>query len=325
MSQPHVALAAAGSAELARSVDHFSLDTLLETVRSRAAGHPVRLALAAAAEDDSLAAVTEAARLGIVMPILVGNEAAIRRVAAEGEIDITGCEIVHVEHDEDGNRTATTAVKLVSSGRADMLMKGLVDTSVLLKAILDRDTGLRNGDVLSHLALFEIEDFDRPLFLTDAAMNIAPDVDAKQAIIENAVAFMHLIGYERPAVALLAAKEKVSPKMQATVDAWELVERHQQGAMGGCLVDGPFALDNAVSQEAAATKGIRSPIAGLADLLVAPQIESGNVLYKALTFLARSRSAGVIVGARAPIVLTSRADSSRTKLDSIALAARAAG
>jgi phosphate butyryltransferase len=224
--------------------------------------------------------------------------------------------------DVNGIEAATRrAVALVSGGQASMLMKGLVETSVLLRAVLDRDAGLRSGSVLSHLAVFEVDGFPRPLGVTDAAMNIAPDYPAKKAILENAVTFFHSIGYDEPRVAILAAKEKVSDKMPATTDAALLVEAFRRGEITGCLVDGPFALDNAVSLEAAHTKGIESPVAGLADILLMPQIESGNVLYKALAFLARSRHAGVIVGARAPIVLTSRADSHAAKLDSISLAA----
>jgi len=220
---------------------------------------------------------------------------------------------------------AQRAVQLVASGDAEMLMKGLVDTSVLLKAVLDRTTGLRSSGVLSHLAMFEIDGFPRPLAVTDAAMNIAPDYPTKRAIIENAVGFLHRLGYEEPRVAVLAAKEKVSEKMPATVDAAALADAARRGEISGCLVDGPFALDNAISPEAARIKGIDSPVAGNADVLVAPRIESGNILYKALAFLAPSRNAGVIVGARAPIVLTSRADSEDAKGLSIALAAWAAG
>jgi phosphate butyryltransferase len=278
----------------------------------------VRLAVAAAAEPDVLRAVADARARGVIDPILVGERDAIARAADEAEVDVTSMEIDDVNGIEEATRRA---VALVSGGQASMLMKGLVETSVLLRAVLDRDAGLRSGSVLSHLAIFEVEGFPRPLGVTDAAMNIAPDYPAKKAILENAVTFFHSIGYDEPRVAILAAKEKVSDKMPATTDAALLVEAFRRGEITGCLVDGPFALDNAVSLEAAHTKGIESPVAGLADILLMPQIESGNVLYKALAFLARSRHAGVIVGARAPIVLTSRADSHAAKLDSISLAA----
>jgi phosphate butyryltransferase len=278
----------------------------------------VRLAVAAAAEPDVLRAVADARARGVIDPILVGERDAIVRAADEAEVDVTSMEIDDVNGIEAATRRA---VALVSGGQASMLMKGLVETSVLLRAVLDRDAGLRSGSVLSHLAVFEVDGFPRPFGVTDAAMNIAPDYPAKKAILENAVTFFHSIGYDEPRVAILAAKEKVSDKMPATTDAALLVEAFRRGEITGCLVDGPFALDNAVSLEAAHTKGIESPVAGLADILLMPQIESGNVLYKALAFLARSRHAGVIVGARAPIVLTSRADSHAAKLDSISLAA----
>jgi phosphate butyryltransferase len=284
------------------------------------AGKTARLAVAAAAEPDVLRAVADARARGVVEPILVGERDAVARAADEAGVDVSSMEIDDVPGIEAATRRA---VALVSSGEAAMLMKGLVETSVLLRAVLDRESGLRSGSVLSHLAIFEVEGFPRPLGVTDAAMSIAPDYAAKKAILENAVAFFRSIGYDEPKVAILAAKEKVSEKMPATTDAALLVEAFRRGEITGCLVDGPFALDNAVSVEAARTKGIDSPVAGLADILLLPQIESGNVLYKALAFLSRSRHAGVIVGARAPIVLTSRADSHAAKLDSISLAAYA--
>ncbi len=280
------------------------------------------MAVAAAAEGDVLRAVTAARDRRLIEPVLVADADDLARIADEEEIDIAG---MPVEAVSDMEASARRAVSIVASGDAAMLMKGLVDTSVLLHAVLDRVNGLRAGSVLSHLALFEIAGYPRPLAITDAAMNIAPGYETKRAILENAVSFLHALGYEEPKVAVLAAKEKVNERMSATVDAAALKEANRRGEITGCIVDGPFALDNAVSVEAARTKGIESPVAGEADILLAPQIESGNVLYKALAFLAESRNAGVIVGARAPIVLTSRADSERAKLDSIALAALAAG
>lgn len=281
----------------------------------------VPIAVAAAAEADVLRAVLDASRNGVVYPILVGDAGEIGRIATDESIDLHDAKIVDVEDPADA---AMRAVTLVAEGEAAMLMKGLVDTSVLLKAVLDRDHGLRSGSVLSHLALFEIDGFPRPLAVTDAAMNISPGYETKKAILENAVSFLHKLGYAEPKVAVLAAKEKVNEKMPATVDAGKLAEAARRGEITGCVVDGPFALDNAVSREAAAIKGIDSPVAGEADILLVPQIESGNILYKALAFLAPSRNAGVIVGARAPIVLTSRADSESAKRLSIALAAYAA-
>lgn len=280
----------------------------------------VPIAVAAAAEADVLNAVFDASKKGIVDPILVGDEGEIRRISEQEAIELDPIRIVDVA---DPAEAAHAAVALVAAGEASMLMKGLVDTSALLKAVLDRNHGLRSGSVLSHLALFEIDRFPRPLAVTDAAMNIRPDLETKRAILENAVSFLHQLGYSEPKVAVLAAKEKVNEKMPATVDAAKLAEAARRGEITGCVVDGPFALDNAVSPEAAAVKGIVSPVAGEADILLVPQIESGNILYKALAFLAPSRNAGVIVGAKAPIVLTSRADSKAAKRLSIALAAYA--
>lgn len=281
-------------------------------------GSPVVMTVAAAEEPDVLIAVRRATDLGIVRPLLCGDSDAIHKLSDTGGISLEGMQIEHCAGPADA---ASRAVLLVAHGDAAMVMKGLVDTSVLLKAVLDRDNGLRSGQVLSHLAIFELEGYPRPLGITDAAMNIAPDLETKRAILENAVAAFHRLGYEEPRVAVLAAKEKVNPKMPATVDAAELAAANERGEIGGCVVDGPFALDNAVDRRAAETKGIASPVAGNADILLMPTIESGNVLYKALAFLTKSRHAGVIVGARAPIVLTSRADSEAAKLDSIALAA----
>ncbi len=282
---------------------------------------PVHMAVAAAEEEDVLRAVMDSASRGIVFPHLVGSADQIRRIAEQCEANLDGAEIIDVAGPEEA---AARAVAMVAGGDAAMLMKGLVDTSTLLKAVLGRENGLRGPGVLSHLAVFEIDGFPRPLAVTDAAMNIAPDLDVKREILRNAVSFLHRIGYDEPKVAVLAAKEKVNEKMPATVDAALLRDEARRGEITGCLVDGPFALDNAVSEAAAATKGIESPVAGLADILLVPQIESGNILYKALAFLAPSRNAGVIVGARAPIVLTSRADSRTAKTLSISLAAYAA-
>lgn len=280
---------------------------------------PPRLSVAAAAEPDVLGAVTNAAKQGLIRPILIGDAGKIRAICEDHGWQLGEAEIVD---QPDVEQAVVEAVRQVRSGTAHVLMKGLVDTSVLLKAVLDKERGLRSGRVLSHVALFQVPGYDRLLTVTDAAMNIAPDLETKEQILLNAVDLLRSLGYQEPRVAVLAAKEKVNPKMQATVDAAELVERNRTGRISRCLVAGPYALDNAVSREAAETKGITGPVAGRADILLAPNIETGNVLYKALAFLARAETAGVIVGAAAPIVLTSRADSELTKLNSIAIAAR---
>lgn len=276
-----------------------------------------RIAVAVAQDAEVLIAVRKAADLGIVKPMLVGEEAAIKSIAAEINVSLEGMEIID---EADKIEACRKAVKLVHDGDADVVMKGIVDTSVILKAVLDKDIGLRESPVLSHVALFGVDGFDRLLYITDAAMCIAPDVEQKAHIIGNAVKVAHALGNENPIVTCLCAVEKVNPKMQATLDAAELVERNKRGEIAGCTVCGPLALDNAVSVEAAKHKGITDPNAGKADILLVPYIEAGNIFYKSLTYMAKAQNAGMIVGAKAPVVVTSRADSDETKLNSIALA-----
>ena len=199
-------------------------------------------------------------------------------------------------------------------------MKGLVDTSIVLKAVLNKELTLRTGSPISHAAVCEIPGYDRLMFVTDAAMNISPDVNAKAAIIRNVVKLAHALDIDCPKVGVVCAKEKVDEKMPATVDAQTLVDMNKNGEITDCLVGGPFALDNAVSEEAAKHKGIKDPIAGKCDVLLVPDIEAGNVLYKAISYFSNSKIAGIILGASKPIVLTSRADSEETKMYSIALA-----
>ena len=276
-----------------------------------------RIAVAVAQDAEVLIAVRKAADLGIVKPVLVGEEAAIKSIAAEINVSLEGMEIID---EADKIEACRKAVKLVHDGDADVVMKGIVDTSVILKAVLDKDIGLRESPVLSHVALFGVDGFDRLLYITDAAMCIAPDVEQKAHIIGNAVKVAHALGNDNPVVTCLCAVEKVNPKMQATLDAAELVERNKRGEIAGCTVCGPLALDNAVSVEAAKHKGITDPNAGKADILLVPYIEAGNIFYKSLTYMAKAQNAGMIVGAKAPVVVTSRADSDETKLNSIALA-----
>lgn len=276
-----------------------------------------KIAVAVAQDAEVLLAVDAAYKLGIASAILVGEENEIRAIADKLNIDLINYEILH---EADKNEACRKAVKLVRDKKADVVMKGIVDTSIILKAVLDKEIGLRQSPVLSHVAVFEVPGYDRLFYLTDAAMNIAPDVEAKKHILKNAVQVAHALGNENPIAACLCAVEKVNPKMQATLDAAALVEANQNGEIGGCTVIGPLALDNAISVEAAHHKGITDPNAGHADILLVPAIEVGNVFYKSMVFMARAKNAGVIVGAKAPVVLTSRADSDETKLNSIALA-----
>lgn len=290
-----------------------TFDDLLSVARERG---PKIVAVAVAQDTDVLMAVEGARTQGIVEAILVGDLEEIQARAKEVNLDLAPYEIIDIK---DMAEASLKAVELVSSGKAHMVMKGLVDTAVILKAVLNKEVGLRTGNVLSHVAVFDIEMYHKLLLVTDAAMNIAPDLMQKKQIIENALEVAYALDVEIPNVGVICAKEKVNDKMPATVDAGELVAMNERGELTGCVVGGPFALDNAVSKEAARLKKITHPAAGDCDILLCPNIEGGNILYKTLGFLTNARSAGVIVGAKAPIVLTSRADSEDAKLNSIAL------
>ncbi len=290
-----------------------NFDELLNIAISKG---PKVVAVACAQDDDVLKAIKEAYEKGIIKGILVGDVPKIEAISKEIGLDLSNFELIHIE---DLAEASLKAVELVSTGKADMVMKGLVDTAVILKAVLNKEVGLRTGNVLSHVAVFDIPTYHKILTVTDAAMNIAPDLNAKKQIIENALFVTKALEIDVPNVGIIAAKEKVNPAMPATVDAGELVRMNQEGQLTGCKVGGPFALDNAVSKEAAKIKGIKDPMAGDVDIVLCPTIEASNILYKALNFLANAKSAGIIVGAKAPIVLTSRADSDESKLNSIAL------
>ncbi|MCH4889990.1 phosphate butyryltransferase [Acidaminobacter sp. JC074] len=290
-----------------------SFEEVLKIAKERG---PKTVSVACAQDNDVLKAVDNAKKNGIVEAILVGDKEKIEAIAKEESIDLNDYEIIDIK---DLAEASLKAVELVSSGKAHMVMKGLVDTSIILKAVLNKETGLRTGSVLSHVAIFDVMNYPRLLLVTDAAMNIAPTLEQKKQIIENSLQVANGLDIDQPKVAVICAKEKVNPKMPATVDAGELVKMNENGDLTGCIVGGPFALDNAVSVEAAKLKGIDHPVAGHADVLMCPNIESGNILYKTLGFLANAKSAGVIVGAKAPIILTSRADSEEAKLNSIAL------
>ena len=278
---------------------------------------PKRISVAVAEDKGVLSAIKIAKDRGIIEPVLVGNKEKIALIAKEVGLNLNDVEIIH---EEDGIQASRIATELVMEKEADVLMKGLIDTSIIMKQVLDKEIGLRGANVISHIALFEVPTYHKIFMVTDAAMNIAPDLVQKKEIIENAVNMALSIGISMPKVAVLAAKEKVSPKMEATIDAQELKIMNEDGVIKNCIVDGPLALDNAINKDSAKIKGIESDVAGDADILIVPDIEAGNVLYKALTFLANAKSAGLIVGARAPIVLTSRADNEEAKLNSIALA-----
>ncbi len=269
-------------------------------------------------DEDVLLSLNRAAGEGLVRPLLSGQRRVVEDLARRLSLDHLGADFIECESEADA---VEASVRAVRSGRAQMLMKGLVSTSLFLRGVLNKEWGLRKRPLLSHVAAFEGHDPDRLILLTDVAMNIAPDLQAKAQIIENAVEFAHRLGVSEPRVAALAAVETVSPDMPATIDAAALAKMADRRQIKGCIVDGPLALDNALSREAARHKGIVSPAAGCADILLAPDIEAGNVLYKALGLLTTCPLAAVILGASAPVVLTSRADSDETKFNSIALAA----
>ena len=277
-----------------------------------------RLVLAAAQDHNSLSSALMAARDGFIEPILVGDREAIQRIAAENNMDITGMRVVH---EPDTEMAVEIAVRMVRSNQADILMKGKVGTSSLLKGVLNKEWGLRSGALLSHFAIFEVAAYHKLIAVTDVAMNIAPNLQDKIAIVNNSVACLNRLGVEMPKVAVLGAVEMVSENMQATLDAALLSKMNQRDQIRNCIIDGPLAFDNAISLESAVHKGIRSDVAGDTDLLIMPDIEVGNVLYKSLVFFAHAGGAAVILGATAPIVLTSRSDSDQAKYFSILLAA----
>ena len=276
-----------------------------------------KIAVAAASDADVLLAVENARKKGIADAILVGDEAEINKLALENGIDISNYEVIH---SADKAQSALIAAKQVALGNASVMMKGLVDTSVFLKAVLDKDIGLRTGKLITQVTAFEIPGRDQFIFISDPAITTAPDVAQKKDIIENACFVAAKLGYENPLVAPVCAVEKLNPKMQATVDAQLLREMNESGEISGCYVSGPVSLDVAISAEAAAHKGFKDKIAGAANILLMDDIESGNVLYKSIVYFAGGVGAGVVMGAKCPIILTSRADSDVSKFYSIATA-----
>lgn len=277
-----------------------------------------KVAVAVAQDEPVLEAIKEATEKGIAEAILVGDKYEIQKIAKNIDMDLSEYEIMDIK---DTKKAILEAVKLVSSGHADMLMKGLVDTATFLRSVLNKEVGLRTGNLMSHVAVFEVEGWDRLLFLTDAAFNTYPEVKDKVGMINNAVTVAHSCGIELPKVAAVCPVEVVNTAMQSTVDAALLAKMSDRGQFKGCIVDGPFALDNAISEEAAHHKGVKGDVAGKADVLLLPNIETANVMYKTLTYFSKSKNGGLLVGTSAPVILTSRADSFETKVNSIALAA----
>ncbi|MFP8967047.1 bifunctional enoyl-CoA hydratase/phosphate acetyltransferase [Pokkaliibacter sp. CJK22405] len=278
---------------------------------------PMPTAIVHPVDPNSLQAACEAHERGLISAILVGPEARIRDTAKTLELPIDTLRIVDTEH---SHAAAAKACALVHAGEARALMKGGLSTDEFLGAILHREYGIRTDRRLSHLFIFDVPSYPKPLFLSDAAINIQPDLEIKKDIVQNAIDFCRSLGISQPKVAILAAVEKVNPKMQSTLDAAALCKMAERGQIQGGLLDGPLALDNAISREAAEDKHIHSAVAGDVDILIAPDLEAANMLGKQLIYLAGAQSAGVVLGARVPLILTSRAEKTQGRLASCALA-----
>ena len=290
-----------------------NFDELLTAVREE---EPRRVSVAAANDPASIEALSMAASENLATCVLVGDSRKIKKIASDLGVDLGGIDVIH---EPDDIAAARKSVALVSGGKAEIAMKGHIHTDDFLRAVLDREVGLRSGNVMSHVFIVEMD--ERLLFVTDGAMNIDPDVVQKAEIVLNAVHLAHIFGVRRPRVAALAAVELVNPKMVATMDAGALNTMWSRGQFSpDFIMDGPLAMDDAISPEAAARKGIGGPVAGRADVLLVPDIEDGNILTKALIHVAGRRAAGVLIGAAAPVVITSRADGPETKMLSIATA-----
>jgi phosphate butyryltransferase len=282
-------------------------------------GNPSKKLVLAPAQDHlSLGAILRAWKDGVIEPILVGDKEGILTLASAYGFDLTGLKIIH---EADIQNAVELAVKMVSTKQAEILMKGKVGTLSFLKCVLNKEWGLRTGKLLSHIAIFEVNTYHKLLAITDVAMNIAPNLHDKISIVNNSVACLNKLGIKLPKVAVLGAVEMVNEKMESTLDAALLSKMNQRDQIKNCIIDGPLAFDNAVSLESANLKGIKSEVAGDTDLLLMPDIEVGNVLYKTLVFFAKAKVASMILGTLAPIVLTSRSDSEQAKYDSILLAA----
>ena len=292
------------------------LDQMLDVLKG---SEKVVLSVAAAHDEEVLLAIKSATEMNIITPILVGQEDKIRKISDEINFDLNGIKIIDKETIEE---CAEVAVKLVSSKEADFVMKGLLDTSVILKAVLNKEWGLRTDSLLSHVMVYEADFYPKLLVTTDGGMNIAPNYEQKVKTLKNAIKATEPLGLETIKVCALAAKEKVNPKMQATVDAKELEDACKNGEFGeNVIVEGPLAFDLAVSKEACEVKGFKTEVGGDVDIILMPTIEVGNGIGKAFTYAAGAKSAGIIMGAKAPIVLVSRADTHESKLYSIAYGA----
>src|SRR5215510_3019310 len=278
---------------------------------------PISTAVAHPCEQTALEGAVDAGQKGLIKPILVGPEAKIREIAAKHGIDLGHAQIVDTPH---SHASAAKAVELVRQGQAEILMKGSLHSDEILGAVVAKETGLRTGRRISHVFIMDVPTYHKVLIVTDAAINIAPTLEDKVDIVQNAIDLAVSLGRDKPKVAILCAVESVNSKMQATLDAAALCKMAERGQIKGGILDGPLAFDNAISKDAAKTKGIKSSVAGDPDILLAPDLEAGNILAKQLTFLANADSAGLVLGAKVPVILTSRADSVRSKIASCAVA-----
>ena len=276
------------------------------------------MVVACAADEHVLKAVELARKNNIINGILVGDEKVIKTILESLKINTENFKYID---ESDNTKACIAAVKLVNKESGFFLMKGLVDTSIILKAALNKEFGLRTENRISHVSVLEVSTHDKLIFMSDGAMNIAPNLDEKRQIIENSLVIAHSLGLKIPKVGIIGAVEKVNPQMEATLHAEQLIRMNKEGIIKNCIIGGPFAIDNAISKEAALHKGITDPIAGDIDILIMPRIEAGNIFYKTMMFLAQAKGASIIAGAKKPIVLTSRADSTESKFNSIALAA----
>jgi len=289
-----------------------------EQLLARCRGYdPIATAVAHPCEETALEGALDAAAKGLITPILVGPPATIEQVAQKAGATLAGVRIVEAAH---SHESAVKAVELVRKGEAELLMKGSLHSDELLAAVVSREGGLRTGRRISHVFIMDVPTYHKVLIVTDAAINIAPTLDDKVDICQNAIDLARSLGLERPKVAILAAVETVNSKMPSTIDAAALCKMADRGQIKHALLDGPLAFDNAISKEAAAIKGITSEVAGDPDILLVPDLEAGNMLAKQLSFLANADSAGLVLGARVPIILTSRADSVRSRIASCAVA-----
>lgn len=293
---------------------HIRFHRLLDAAQGRP---PVRTAIAHPCDEVSLESVIEAARLKLIVPILVGPSARIREVAARMSFNISGMEMVETRHSHD---SAAQAVEVVRSGRAEALMKGSLHTDELMSAVVSRTSGLRTARRISHCFIMDVPGHANAMIITDAAVNIVPTLEEKVDIVQNAIDLAHVMGVSDVRVAILSATETINSKVVSTLEAAALCKMADRGQISGAVLDGPLALDNAISPEAAGIKRIVSPVAGKANILVVPDLESGNMLAKSLSFLAGADAAGIVLGARVPIILTSRADNLLTRIASCAVA-----